>query len=91
MCYTSTRNKQRQVAEAYLSGWDVFLSAPTGSGKSFLFKIAPYAFDLMASSNSQTVTEDAGSVCLVVVPLVALMNDQVDSLRARLSAACVGS
>ena len=81
----------RQVAEAYLSGRDVLMSAPTGSNKSFTFEIAPYGFDFL-SSDCHTAVEDAGSVCLVVVPLLALKNDQVVSLRARgLSATCVGS
>ena len=90
-CYETIRDQQRQVAEAYLSGRDVFMSAPTGSGKRFTFEIAPYAFDFM-SSGSNAAVEEARSVCLVVVPLVALMNDQVASITSRgLSAACVGS
>lgn len=89
--YSTVRDQQRKVVEAYLSGRDVFMSAPTGSGKSFTFEIAPYAFDFMSTEQNTTV-EEARSVCLVVVPLVALMNDQVASLTSRgLSAACVGS
>ena len=88
--FDTIRDQQRQVAEAYLSGRDVFMSAPTGSGKSFTFEIAPYAFDFM-SSDPNAVVEECRSVCLVVVPLIALMNDQVASLTSRgLSAACVG-
>ena len=67
------------------------MSASTGSGKSFTFEIAPFAFDYM-SSDSNAIVEEARSVCLVVVPLIALMNDQVASLTSRgMSAACVGS
>ena len=80
--YSVVREQQRQVVEAYLSGHDVFMSAPTGSGKSFTFDIAPYAFDFL-SSDPNTSVEEARSVCLVVVPLIALMNDQVTSLTSR--------
>ena len=67
----------KQVAEAYFSGRDVFISAPTGSGKSSTFEIAPYALNFFLSDSDMTV-EDVRSVCLVVVPLLALMNDQVE-------------
>ena len=40
--YSEVREQQRQVVEAYLCGRDVFMSAPTGSGKSFTFEFAPY-------------------------------------------------
>ena len=59
--YKTTKDQQRQVAEAYLSGTDVFMSAPTGSGESFTFEIVPYAFD-SSSSDLNGVIEDAGSV-----------------------------
>ena len=88
---SQVREQQRQVAEAYLSGRDVFMSAPTGSGKSLTFEIAPYAFDFL-SSDPYTSVEEGRSVCLVVVPLIALMNDQVVSLTSwGLSVASVGS
>ena len=37
--YTSKGDQQRQVAEAYLSGRDVFMSAPAGSGKASHLKL----------------------------------------------------
>ena len=48
------------------------MSAPTVSGKSFAFESAPYAFYFL-SSDCDTALDDAGSVCLVVVPLLALI------------------
>ena len=87
---TKLRETSKSMRHIFLDEM-FFMSAPTGSGKSFTFEIAPYAFDFLLS-NLNTVVKDAGSVSLVVVPLVALMNDQVDSLRScGLSAACVGS
>ena len=86
--YKDVREHQRKVIEGYCSGKDVFLSAPTGSGKSLTFEVAPYVFDYLEHSERLEVC----SVCLVVVPLVALMKDQVASLVARgISAASVGA
>ena len=34
---------QQQAIEAYLCGKDVFVSAPTGAGKSLTFELAPFA------------------------------------------------
>ena len=52
------------------------------------FEVAPYVFDYLEHSERLEVS----SVCLVVVPLVALMKDQVASLVARgISAASVGA
>ena len=36
---------QSKVVEAYLSGRDVLMTSPTGSGKSLTFHIAPFAID----------------------------------------------
>ena len=71
--YKDVREHQRKVIEGYCSGKDVFLSAPTGSGKSLTFEVAPYVFDYLEHGERLEVCP----VCLVVVPLVALMKDQV--------------
>lgn len=66
------------------------MSTPTGFRKSFTFEVAPYAFDFLSSEPNNSV--EVRSVCLVVVPLIALMNDQIVSLASRgLSVASVGS
>ena len=43
--FENVRENQRKVAEAYLSGRDVLMISPTGSGKSVTFHIAPFAID----------------------------------------------
>ena len=51
---------------------DIFVTAPTGSGKSVMFQIpAVYA------------AEKFGSLTIVISPLVELMNDQVENLQER--------
>ena len=59
--YKDVREHQRKVIEGYCSGKDVFLSAPTGSGKSLTFEVAPYVFDYLEHGERLEVC----SVCLV--------------------------
>ena len=86
--YKEVREHQRKAIEGYFSGRDVFLSAPTGSGKSLTCEVAPFIFDFLEHGEQEVLS----SVCLVVVPLVALMKDQETSLLSRgISAASVGA
>ena len=72
--------------EAYLSGRDVFVSAPTGAGKSLTFKLAPYAFD--CSLRDQV---NRNFIVFMVVPLISLMKNQVSNLNSRgITASYVG-
>ena len=61
------RPGQAPVIEAQLQGRDVLAVAPTGSGKSISYWVPAVA---------------TGGLTLVVSPLIALMKDQVDRLRA---------
>jgi len=62
------RPGQRDTMVRFMRGDDVLAVLPTGSGKSATFQIPALL---------------APGVTLVVSPLVALMNDQVENLRAR--------
>src|SRR5438034_8655544 len=71
------RPGQGEVVEAMLDGRDGLAVAPTGSGKSISYWVPAVA---------------AGGLTLVVSPLIALMKDQVDRLRAsRVAAAFINS
>ena len=59
----------------FAKGRDVFVSLPTGYGKSLCYVILPSVFDELRKS-------DKKSIVLVVSPLIALMKDQVDSINA---------
>ena len=45
--YSSLREKQIQIVKHLLSEQDVFVSLPTGSGKSLCYCVLPYAFDAL--------------------------------------------
>ena len=60
--YSELRDYQRKTIEAYLSGKDVFVSAPTGVGKSLTFELAPYTFDHLFG-------EACNAIVFVIFPL----------------------
>lgn len=62
------REGQREVIASILEGKDAVVVMPTGSGKSLCYQLPAMILD---------------GVTLVVSPLIALMKDQVDALRAR--------
>ena len=62
------REGQRDVIESVLAGKDVIVVMPTGSGKSLCYQLPAMILE---------------GATLVVSPLIALMKDQVDALRAR--------
>jgi ATP-dependent DNA helicase RecQ len=67
--HTEFRPMQREAIEVVCTGRDVLSLMPTGAGKSLIYQLP-------------TMVRDDG-FCIVVTPLIALMKDQVDKLRAR--------
>ena len=66
--FDSFRTSQDEVVQAAIDGIDTLAMLPTGGGKSLCFQVPALC---------------RGGVCLVVSPLLALMNDQVQALRKR--------
>jgi ATP-dependent DNA helicase RecQ len=66
--FTEFRRGQREAVDAAVAGQDVLVVMPTGSGKSLCYQLPALLRD---------------DLTIVVSPLVALMQDQVDGLRAR--------
>ena len=75
----SLKKEQRLAIQAVYGGRDVFVWLPTGFGKSVCFQALPFVFDYKLGLVSAQKT----SIVLVVAPLVALMVDQVQSLREK--------
>ena len=67
---------QREAIEKLVSGQDVFVIQPTGSGKSLIFQSAPIVFDVMKP------LINTKSIAIVISPLVSLMEDQVQFLKS---------
>ncbi len=65
--FSSFRPLQREIIEDALAGRDVFALLPTGGGKSLCFQLPALV---------------QRGLTLVVSPLISLMKDQVDALRA---------
>ena len=65
--YASFRGQQQDIVEALIEGSDALVIMPTGGGKSLCYQIPALA------------REGCG---VVISPLIALMQDQVDALKA---------
>jgi ATP-dependent DNA helicase RecQ len=65
--FDAFRSLQREVIEHVVAGGDAFLLMPTGSGKSLCYQVPALV---------------RPGTAIVVSPLISLMKDQVDALRA---------
>ena len=82
---TTLKRKQREAIEGIVSGKDVFVTVPTGYGKSIIYALLPSLYDklLGKSINVEKTMESnysfagtTGSIVVCICPLTAIMVDQ---------------
>ena len=72
--YASLKPCQESAVKAFISGKDIFVSLPTGYGKSFCYYCLPRVFDFLKGKQSPY------HLIIVISLLMALMEDQVKRL-----------
>ena len=51
------KEKQFEAILSFMPGKDVFVSLPTGYGKSLIYSILPLAFDIFKGKNQQLINK----------------------------------
>ncbi len=74
--YSSLKKEQEEAIAAFISGNDVFVSLPTGYGKSLCFALLPVVFDILRRVQKHEC------IVMVVSLLSTLMKDQVGAFTS---------
>ena len=91
------REYQLEALSGLLQGRDTIISQPTGSGKSVVYQLLPFAFDIHDILRSEEKSEETKgklidevvnskktkSIVVVIQPLISLMKDQMMTLKRK--------
>ena len=80
--YEHLKEEQLLAIDEFVSGNDVFVSLPTGFGKSLIYGLIPPVIDRLRGHTRTTL------VALIVSPLASLMIDQKFRSRRKRSGVC---
>ena len=86
--YDKPSEEQEKAVSKFLRGQDVFISLPTGAGKSLCYACLTLSFDYLRHYGKQFSAEIHHSIA-VVSPLSSLIKDQVESFTKRYVCVCV--
>ena len=75
--YVQLKEEQKDAILSFVSGKDVFVSLPTGFGKSLCYQCLPMLFDTLRGHIQPTC------IIVVITPLVAIMEEQVSQLASK--------
>eukprot|EP00112_Aurelia_sp_Birch-Aquarium-sp1_P017156 Seg3958.4 transcript_id=Seg3958.4/GoldUCD/mRNA.D3Y31 product="ATP-dependent DNA helicase RecQ" protein_id=Seg3958.4/GoldUCD/D3Y31 len=82
--YEKLEDFQRNGVLAVLQGQDVFIAAPTGSGKSLIFQLILFAVqEKLKKEWPKSAELEKDNFVLIVSPLISLMRDQVRRLTEK--------
>ncbi|XP_041483089.1 probable Werner syndrome ATP-dependent helicase homolog 1 [Lytechinus variegatus] len=77
------RSQQADALRAFFRGHDLFVSLPTGFGKSVLFQAAPFCSDyLRKNADGPGVSDPLKAIALIVMPLKSLISDQIHKVES---------
>ena len=77
---TSLKKNQFEALYWFVSGREVYVSLPTGSGKSVIFHLIPLVHTWMFHNNPNSTRFKKDAVIVIICPLLTLMQDQVNIL-----------
>ena len=78
--YTACKPEQKDAARSVLYGKDVFVSVPTGYGKSAIFQMLPTCAEMLLSTvEGHNIVYPA---MLIISPLISLISDQLKKFKA---------
>ena len=88
------KDKQLTAIVAVMEGRHVFVTLPTGFGKSVIFQILPFAIEyyVKCDTGPPKSVDDIVSVVIVISPLLSLMEEQCKLLKEKgIRAAYIGT